>query len=849
MATAADAIVLSSSPDPPMRTPKNPLSETEMLFEISPLDQTSLPVPSLADVFRPPSRSRFFPDPSVTDKPAKAKRQPAKKSDTTGPDAPKAPAKSRQMAKRATKEQNPESAALEDLETGDLESRDNTVKKAAPPKKAGVRTTKKAKESGNLKLAGKVTKASSEPKAKKASKASEKSNSKPTTRDIEVGQTNALDGNDNLQLHEAMARRRDWTPPKESAREPVPAVDEEAERCKAGGFGKLLTDYNYSGVTLDSRDAPMNIDGGGPTKRRRIELVDPGVQALISGNSEQSDSSSDAKSKKKPKAQKRFTTLTARMTAQYTTNETPDDDLMEDVVPDITKAKSRRKAKPTNEEPTFTVLSPEAAVKALDAQDLVFGTCSQLEREDSPQTLRDIQQAIRESESLASPASGWSPGNETPRRLGARLTGTRNLWGVAARDLNGSLVQAANLDSIDLTDVSQTSQEKQGKSTGLSAVLDDDWFDLDYGRRAPKSITTLQQKLSEPVVDTTQLPVTEMSSAEVPATKPATNVPVKKVPATKVAPPAAKESSVAKNSRQADIQPPSMPHYPGFTDAELSKQVAMFGFKSIKGRKKMIDLLQKCWESKHGTSSKLIEATTEAQSAPSETTVKSARPKPKSKAKSKPSAASIPESIDKPTQAKSHALTSPKKTPKKTTGTGTPRSSYIDVDEIQDSEEELFLSPIRVQHRSTEISPTKPTQKHTLDIVTKEAPQSPTKRKTTSKTSRSKVTASSVSTLKNSKAKLSVRRSLPDISAQITKAVRSQATLSPLYSSTGSRSRPTWHEKILMYDPIVLEDLTTWLNVEGLGLIDEDREVSSMDVRKWCESNGICCCWKQNASW
>ena len=27
---------------------------------------------------------------------------------------------------------------------------------------------------------------------------------------------------------------------------------------------------------------------------------------------------------------------------------------------------------------------------------------------------------------------------------------------------------------------------------------------------------------------------------------------------------------------------------------------------------------------------------------------------------------------------------------------------------------------------------------------------------------------------------------------------------------------PTWHEKILLYDPIVLEDLTAWLNEQGL---------------------------------
>ncbi|KAJ6092631.1 hypothetical protein N7486_007920 [Penicillium sp. IBT 16267x] len=831
MATAADAIVLSSSPDPPTRTPKNNLRDVEKLFEISPLDQTPLPVPSLSDVFRPPLHSRFFADSSVADKPAKKKRQPAKKTDTTDPDVTKAPAKPRQRAKKATKEQEPKSAALGDLETGALDSRDNTVKKAAPSKKAGARTSKKAKESGSMKLAGKVTKASSEPQAQNASKASKESDSKQesATGNIEIGQKNALRDIEDLQLDEATARRRDWTPPKESAPEAVTAADEETEHCEAGRFGKRVSDYNYSGLISNSRDVPLNIDDRGPTKRRRIELVEPEFHASISGKPDQSDSSSSAQSQKKPKSQKRITTLTARMTAQYTATEIPDDDLIEDVISDISQAKARRKAKSKNEEPTFTVLSPEAAVKALDAQDLVFGTCSQLEREESPETLRDIQQAIRASESLASPASGWSLGCETPLRLGTRLSGTKNLWGMAARDVNGSLVQA---------DVSQASKEKQSKSTSLSTALEDDeWFDLDYGRRAPSnSITTLQQKISEPVVDTQQLPVREVSVAEMPVTK---------VPVTTVSPPAAEKPEVVKSSQQADIQPLSMPHYAGFTDAELSKQVAVFGFKSMKGRKKMIDLLQKCWESKHGTSSKPIEASSQAQPAPSETTVQGAKPKPKPKAKSKPAASSKSTPIEKPAQA---TMVSPKKTPQRAAGTGTPRSSYIDVDEIQDSEEELFTSPIRVQDRYR-MSSTNLPQGCTLNVVTKEAPQPPAKRKTTSKTSRSKATTPSASTVKSNKAGSFGRSSLPDISTQITKAVRSQATLSPLSSSTGSRSRPTWHEKILMYDPIILEDLTTWLNVEGLSLVDEDREVSSWDVRKWCESKGICCCWKQNANW
>jgi hypothetical protein len=78
---------------------------------------------------------------------------------------------------------------------------------------------------------------------------------------------------------------------------------------------------------------------------------------------------------------------------------------------------------------------------------------------------------------------------------------------------------------------------------------------------------------------------------------------------------------------------------------------------------------------------------------------------------------------------------------------------------------------------------------------------------------------------------------LPHINSQITKAITS-------YVPSASRNHqrdPTWYEKILMYDPIVLEDLAAWLNTEGLGLVGEDREVSALEVRAWCEMNGVCC--------
>lgn len=542
------------------------------------------------------------------------------------------------------------------------------------------------------------------------------------------------------------------------------------------------------------------------------QLVDPGIQAMITGKA----NASSAAAKKKPKPQKKFTSLTARMTAQYVSTEGSDSEFMEGFEPETTKAKPRKKAKSTVKEPTFIVLSPEAAAKALDDQDLIFGTCSQLEREDSPETIRNMQQAILASESQ--PSSRLSVGCETPTRLGASRTGTKNLWGVASRDANGSLIQAERKILNRSNETSQPSKLKQKETQAASALLSaDDWLEVDNDTPAPPRTTANPlDEASKPITSDFPIP-----------SKPAT------VPATK------KQLKEAK-SKQADSQPPTMPHYPGFTDAELSKQVTSFGFKSVRGRKKMIDLLQKCWESKHGPVDSQTEAPQPSQKDESQTG-QEASTKVASKAKAK--AKTSTSTKDKAVSSQSSTVISPKKQsqkPAKPTAakSAVPRSSFADVEEIQDSEDELMLSPSRVQQRYTPKKSLRTTQEPVLDILTKTLPDSPTKRrKAPSKASTSKTAA------------LPKDSNLPDLSAQITKAVRAQPKLSPFSSITGSRKNPTWHEKILTYDPIILEDLATWLNVEGLGLIGEDREVNTLDVRKWCESKGICCCWKQNATW
>lgn len=53
--------------------------------------------------------------------------------------------------------------------------------------------------------------------------------------------------------------------------------------------------------------------------------------------------------------------------------------------------------------------------------------------------------------------------------------------------------------------------------------------------------------------------------------------------------------------------------------------------------------------------------------------------------------------------------------------------------------------------------------------------------------------------------------------------------------------KDSWSFRILMYDPIVLEDLARWLNTEGLRKVGIDEEANLSIVRGWCEGQGICC--------
>ncbi|KAJ6079419.1 hypothetical protein N7467_009172 [Penicillium canescens] len=848
MTTAADVIVLSSSPNPP-RSPELARHDRSPACHALPPDATPPPVTSPSELFQPHTRSRFFSTPIASDQcptyAPKTKKSLTKKASNDQSASDKPGRKTKKVANKLAPVA-PSSPQLDPV---------GRMDNATKPGKGKPRKTAKSKDQGNMKLAGKVTKTSTGEEAKEPTKAGKKMTATKQLPSTDSGETpvptNALGKDEQLHLDEATRRRMDWTPPRETACENVTLVGDSGEQEKdcepnaMGGFGKLLSDYSFSGSAPNPRELPQNANSG-PTKRRRIELEHPQIQQLVNGKPyslndyTSTDDSASGKSKKATKGKpKKFTTLTARMTAQYAqNNEQEGEEPVMDCVPGIRAAKNRRgKAKETDNDCPFTILSPEAAVEFMNDQDLVFGTCSQLEREDSPQILREMQQAIRASESLSYQegtcdsvhAHNSRAAREPPIRSVSRITGTKNLWNVGSRDIEGSLVQSGKLNVVDLTDRPElpTNSHDQMAKPALKP-LDKNWFELDYA-----DIDSPPEKK----------PLKKSSSSNVQSQVSAIATPVKRTKAAPVEPAI---------SQQTDPQAPQMPQYAGFTDAELSKQIARFGFKSVRGRKKMIDLLQQCWESKHGGAATGSQPAAQTEQPKTSASVQSYDPKPafdsKSKAKTKPKSvtSTIKEtSLETAKSAPASRINSQKSPQKgsKTQPTTGSSASFIDVEEIQDSEAEITPSPSQVQSHYANIYSNSrtgsQTREHTLDIVTKTPPTSPTKRKLTSK----------VSVTKTRTTDPSARVSLADISAQITKAVRAQPRLSPLSSALGSRSRSTWHEKILMYDPIILEDFTAWLNVEGLGLVGEDREVGTASVREWCESKGVCCCWKKNASW
>ncbi|KAL8919086.1 MAG: hypothetical protein Q9208_006970 [Pyrenodesmia sp. 3 TL-2023] len=459
------------------------------------------------------------------------------------------------------------------------------------------------------------------------------------------------------------------------------------------------------------------------------------------------------------------------------------------------KASKFSKVKKKTKQPVV-ILSPESTMKILNEQDLLFGTSSQLVREESPTHIRDIQQAMKESE-LHAESPSVSCQNDSQISLQSDeskvsslkfATATRNLWSAAARDDAGSLL---NVDVVDLVETPQLSRSlplevgkpKDTEATdapveGPNANVDGDWQFVDGEAKdvRPEDENSIPRSVAEAAL----------------RERPRGKSPTKK-------------QGKRKDTKACttEISLPDMPHYSGFTDADLKKEVVAFGFKPMRRRQEMILLLQRCWESKNRSA---------LQSLPPNV------PRTLGPGKDLRKEVSTPTSLTELS------------TPTKKKGQ---QAKRLSVATENDSNTESVIPAKRPRGRPKKSTVTQPSisslQTDTAaegnsDAIHIQPPPLPRRRTTAKATSLPAKAAT---------------RGTEALYATITKAIKS-------YPPTHDARNLTWYEKMLIYDPVVLEDLADWLNKEGLGLVGCQDSITPGLTKDWCESQSICCVWREN---
>lgn len=674
-----------------------------------------------------------------------------------------------------------------------------------------------------------------------------------------------------LNLEPAVQRRTDWTPPRaDTTPEEIDPSDVSMVLSQVGEgesatdkieiFKNLRDAYGHKATDVEpasTKQQAAKVLG----KRKIIDMVSVNRSSRMTDDLRSPSPVKEKAPKKKPR------TITDLATAAYMPKaaELQEELRNEDSILDYlivnkegqgastttaSEAKGKGKASKVvkgtkNKVPSkqAILLSPEAAIRQSAGQDFVFGTSSQLAREQSPSFLRDLQEALRasniakEDDSLA--ITSGQAGSKKP---------SRDLWSVSARDEAGELV---DVQSIDLADSSAFPNDDSIAILNL-------WKDLP---REPAEVETADSSLVE--IGSRPVPANEGESSQSPIPKSyfflsQHKITVNSATATSLESPSRPSFSLISDLLEEEPPPPSnqqqsqeevraisstttanpiqkpRPKYELFTDAKLAKEVSSYGFKAIKTRSAMIALLDQCWKSKNlaplaglpfSTSSmagspkgrkKTASATTSAASTSPASKRPRGRPKKATSAASSNGAAgnegpATP--VKKRGRPRKDAVTtveatvsstpSPPKarplpsTPKRKKAATRPNSvaaeSDVDSETSLTSPEQVFSSPLAVDvslSEDTEISLT----------------LSPTAQQSA-------------------------------LFSHITKAITSAPR-------TTDPEDPSWHEKMLMYDPVILEDLTAWLNSGQLTQVGYDGEVAPADVKKWCESRSVCCLWR-----
>lgn len=456
-----------------------------------------------------------------------------------------------------------------------------------------------------------------------------------------------------LRLEKATSRRRDWTPPSS-----LEGSDNENRGSGTLILNSLQT-FQYepeveNGTQRRLPELPSDI---GPSKRRKLEVIQGPARAT-------------SKSKKSKKSAKTSLTITGLATSNHsveteqqaliqqflsaTQQDSQDQDTAE-LLDAAMRQKSARNIKVKKGAAKAKLQSPKSAQAAFELQNVLFGSASQLARDESPTLVRDTIEAMRQSEQTsfvsARPSSPitipTSEPSETPRRNEkrgiSRFIKTKGLWSAAGRDEDNALLQVETIDLFDSPDVRNA---LAGKDALLEAV-------------APKRVRSPQEIAGERgysqsigyTWDTrsnraSPLPPPITDAANIDDMAPETPcAPRRPLPAH---PPTNGQMSANGHTKSAErIQTAASPaaaqalrpSYSTFTDSQLASQLRSYGFKPIKNRAKVIEMLDRCWDNQHPPQTSTSAATATSYPQPTTNNVASlsevhdisTRPVPKTK--------------------------------------------------------------------------------------------------------------------------------------------------------------------------------------------------------------------------
>ncbi|KAF2418907.1 hypothetical protein EJ08DRAFT_654151 [Tothia fuscella] len=735
----------------------------------------------------------------------------------------------------------------------------------------------------------------------------------------------------------APKRKNDWTPAKETSahtdvatpdhvHEPVSPLDK-ATRPSIQSFSTIGGNFSFGpgARPATSSVSPCKTSPGvGLNKRRKIELI--GNVMLAESETTADVAPKEASPKKKPSKKKPFS-ITRQATEKYqvqpppkplytekTSNffaspvfperqpESPQKSALDKAVQRQPKSRtSRKKAaesakrdtgkskkdsakkdsakskkSTTKTKPVVVVnklLSPTNAAKKLQGQDIIFGTSSQLVTETSPNQLRQLQQAIRESSEMAGPTEEVDQSSRSGLRhsMAALARNGGGLWGKAAEPVNieddvfvdRPMSPSAQMDLDD--------DEQETVSFPVTQVTDPDFFEGEMeqvvgtdgeGLDAGLIMVDMEEKDIPYFGPLPELRQQDADSAHVPAkdlqahlveetgwhdvddlspltslTKPDSDaLPLKsggKGTQKQIGNEDASHLYTVERHQTPNLAQPSggwsNQSEPNLKETHSSSPLpAVASLIGTALRPLLPDTSQRDRTALRPVSTNTKIKTTARVDEPQKKTKKVTVVKDKKATSIEQGALPAKKPRGRPQKAKqsdetkvtgsTNPATTIATTPTKNSrAPGAENGHFADIDEIEDSEPDRTPSP--PLQRRTKSKKSKPPP--LPELVSGEAHVD-----------------ADLPTTKNSRWPLIQAILFP----QITNAIKANPPSKDI-------TRPSWNEKIALYDPIVIEDLTAWINENGIRIRneekDKDEDAKGWMVQKWCEEHSVTCMWKE----